>query len=139
PLAEARALLVTAAARFEPHDPRADRLALQKLARWCRRFTLLVAVEEAETPDSLLLDITGCGPLFGGERALAAKVVDEFRRLGYRARAAVADTIGVAWGVARYGTKPTGEPALVPPGGQAEALRPLPVESLRLSIDVVQL
>src|SRR5262245_47834548 len=73
PLAEARALTANSSStRFEMHDPRADREALRKIAVWCQRFTPVVGVEErepSETPDSLLLDITGCGPLFGGEEA----------------------------------------------------------------------
>src|SRR5437773_5475872 len=46
---------------FEPHDPRADREALRRLALRCQQFTPLAAVEDAESPDSVLLDVTGCG------------------------------------------------------------------------------
>src|SRR5262245_36815232 len=53
PLAEARAL--APAACFAPHEPHADREALQKLALWCQRYSPFVAVAEAEHPDSLLL------------------------------------------------------------------------------------
>ncbi len=140
PLAEARGLAPDA--HFAPHEPRADREALAALAAWCQRFGRAVALEEAEEPESLLVDITGCGPLFGGEKALAAKVVDELRRYGYWARVAVADTIGAAWGIAHFGAGPDRNappgPVIVPPGGQLQALRPLVIEALRLSPSIVQ-
>src|SRR5438067_3649465 len=63
-LAEAEALCLGEAI-FEPHDPQADRDGLRQLARWCQQFTPLAAVEDAETPDSVLLDVTGCGYGFG--------------------------------------------------------------------------
>src|SRR5262249_27074759 len=70
PLAEAKALTPETGIHFEAHDPRADHEALQALAVACQRFSPLVTVEETEQPDSLLLDISGCGPCFGGEAAL---------------------------------------------------------------------
>ncbi len=149
PLAEARALGTSSAGpatRFELHDPRADRAVLRTLAVWCQRFSPFVAVEEREPPDSLLLDITGCGPLFGGEEALARKLIDAFHRRRYWVRAAVADTIGAAWALAHHGVAADWQSAdyksaatLVPPGGQAEALVPLAVEALRLSCHVLEL
>jgi protein ImuB len=142
-LAEARGLGMKARRLvFTLHDWAADRQALQKAAVWCQRFSPLVAVEEAEQPDSLLLDVSGCAPLFGGEQALAEKVVLEFRRRGYLTRAAMADTIGTAWAVAHCGTSvstgpgssstPHAASVIVPPGEQARALGPLGVEGLRL-------
>src|SRR5438128_813231 len=60
-LAEAQALWPAThaiAARFEPHDASADRAALRQLADGCQQFSPYVAVEEAESPDCLLLDVT---------------------------------------------------------------------------------
>jgi protein ImuB len=51
-------------------------------------------------PDSLFLDITGIGVLFGGEDCLAREILKDVRRLGYEARAAIADTIGAGWAAA---------------------------------------
>jgi protein ImuB len=135
-LAEARALAT--AAHFAPHEPRADREALRALAVWSQRFSPVVAVEEGEQPEGLLVDIIGCGHLFGGEQALAAKVVRDIRAGGYLARAAVADTAGAAWAVARHTVGPSGA-AVVPPDGQMAALSPLAVEALRLPSKAVQL
>jgi protein ImuB len=127
---------------FLLQDLAADRAGLRQLAVWCQRFSPLVAVEDAEPPDSLLLDVTGCGPCFGGEPALAEKVVAVLRRRGYRIRAAMADTIGAAWAIAHYGAPSwdglKNRPTVVPPGEQAKALDALPVESLRFSPPVVQ-
>lgn len=134
PLAEARAILgIRSLVRCEPCDAEADRRTLRRLALWCQCFTPLVAVEE---PDSLFLDITGCGPLFGGERNLAAKALAQLRRLGLIARAAVADTAGAAWALAHHHAA---NGVVVPPGQHRHALRTLPVTALRLSAEVVQL
>ena len=135
PLAEAKALTPKAAVHFEAHDPRADHEALQTLAIACQRFSPLVTVEEAEQPDSLLLDITGCGPCFGGEKALVRRARNWLVREGYQARLAVADTFGAAWAMAHC--SPEREPILAP-GQHLAALRPLPVEALRLTAPTLQ-
>ena len=61
-------------------DPAADRLAIDELAEWCHRFSPTVGLEEAAAPESLLLDVTGLGRLFGGEGALARKIGERQRR-----------------------------------------------------------
>jgi protein ImuB len=136
-LAEAKALLErktsSAAAHFEPSAPAADLAALRKLARWCRRFSPSVGLEEGPEPASLLLDITGCAHLFGGEPAQARHVLRDFQRRGLTVRVAIADTLGAAWAVAHYGFPPAASGArIVPPGQQAERLQALPVAALRL-------
>jgi protein ImuB len=112
PLAEATALLERsrvegggsrAGFHIETHDPQADREALLQLAEWCERFSPIVGLESAEQPASLFLDVTGLGPLFGGEAALAETVAAEFQQRGYVVRVTIADTIGAAWAVARFG------------------------------------
>jgi hypothetical protein len=57
-LAEAQSLWpsATACVRFEEHDPLADRHALRELALWCHQFSPIVAVDDAEAPDCLLLE-----------------------------------------------------------------------------------
>jgi len=85
---------------FALHDPAADRAGLETLAGWCRRFSPVVGIED---PDSLLLDVTGCAHLFGGEEELARSVADDFHRRGFTVRVALADTIGAAWAFAHYG------------------------------------
>ncbi len=60
---------------------------------------------------------------------MVRQVVADFRRWGFLARAAVADTIGAAWAV----TRKANGPLIVPPGRTAEALARLPVQALRIS------
>lgn len=98
---------------------------LDTLARWCLRYTPDVAVD---LPDGLLLDITGCAHLWGGERAYLKEIVLKLRAMGYDVRAAVADTIGAAWAVAHYGK----QAPIILPGKQKEALSALPPAALRL-------
>lgn len=103
--------------------------------------------ERGGEPAQLYLDITGIGRLFGGERPLAAGVIERCRQLGYGVRVAVADTPGAAWACATSeppGRSPAsadswGEPVIVPPGGTREALGPLPVSALRIPQAAVEL
>src|SRR5262245_61468047 len=53
-------------------DPLADRHLLEAIADWCDRYTPLVGLQP---PDGLILDISGCAHLFGGEAALARDLV----------------------------------------------------------------
>jgi protein ImuB len=90
------------------------------------------------------MDITGLAHLFGGELALAQKVVQALDARGYRARVAVADTVGAAWAMTRYGWRRKAERRtggqenllenvlLVAAGKAAEVLQRLPVQCLRL-------
>jgi protein ImuB len=96
-LADARAMhprLVVADA-----DPSADQHLLAAIADWCDRYTPLVGLHP---PDGLILDISGCAHLFGGEAALGRDLVRRLRAHGFAARAAIADTVGCAWAVARF-------------------------------------
>ena len=126
-LADARA--VTAHLATTPADPRADAALLARLARWGGRYTPVVALDGA---DGLFLDITGCAHLFGGEAALLADMAERLERLGVAASAALADTPGAAWAIARYG-RPGG---IAAPGHTARAIERLPVGALRLDRDV---
>ncbi len=127
-LAEAAALPLEGL-HLEQHDPEADRLALEQLAIECESFSPLVGLEEGERPESLLLDVTGLGPIFGDERTLAEQVVRSFRMRGMEARVAIAATYGAAWGLAHYAH---GLPVVVEDSQTEEALRELPVEALRI-------
>ncbi len=131
-LAEAQALLPAndPSVEFVTHDAHADAQALRDLARWCLRFAPTSAVEDVGNPESVLLDITGCGYGFGGEDALVEHAIATLQRCGWWAAAAAADTIGAAWATAHYGGR---RARVVPPGHQRHALNPLPIEALRLS------
>jgi protein ImuB len=106
-----------------------DQEALRGLAVWATRFTPVVA---PDPPDGLILDITGCGPVFRGEKRLVKQLITSVNALGFRARAALAPTIGCAWAAARFGGK---EIAKVDSAGVRDALAGLPVAALRLDHD----
>ncbi len=111
-------------------EPEADAAALHRLAAWCRRYTPLAA---PDPPDGLWLDITGSAHLFGGEAALADKLVARLGRDGFMAHAAVADTPGAAHAAARYA------PGVLPAGEHLALCGPLPIAALRLPPDTVAL
>jgi protein ImuB len=84
---------------MSPEDSAAGRTGgrlLHERALWCHGFTPLAALDP---PDGIVLDITGCAHLFGGEAGLV-------RRLGAawpEARIAIADTAAAAWALAHFG------------------------------------
>lgn len=108
-------------------DPVGDSAALVRLAEWSERWSPCVV---PDGPDGLALELSGCVPLFASETALAEDMLVRLRRWGFSVRAAVADTMAAARAVARHGAG-QGVPVVLP-GGQREALAPLPVSSLRL-------
>lgn len=97
-LADARAICPGLVTR--PAEPAREAEFLAALRRWALRYSPWVATEGVE---SLVLDITGCAHLFGGEAAMLADMLDRLAAAGLTARAACADTRGAAWALARYG------------------------------------
>ncbi len=87
--------------------------ALSQLALWCQQYSPLTAIDP---PDGIVIDITGCAHLFGGEAGL-------LRHIRHRlpdAQVAIAGTAAAAWGLARYGD------------GETAVLEALPLAALRL-------
>jgi protein ImuB len=111
-------------------QPRRQADSLAALAQWAMQFSPVVAVDGQ---DALVMDITGCQRLFGGEDAIVAKVACSLERLGLASRVAVASTLGCAWAMARFGDTTR---AVAPPGGEWAILARLPVECLRLEREV---
>jgi protein ImuB len=70
------------------------------------------------------LDATNLAPLYGGEGALVEQAARALVRRGIEARLALADTVGAAWGLARYGS--------------ATRLDVLPLAALRLPGDLLE-
>ena len=141
-LADARAV-EPALAVFDA-EPESDARLLERLAAWCTRYTPWTTPDGA---DGIVLDITGCAHLFGGEDALAADLHARLVAAGFGSRVAVADTPAAAWGLARFGAHaPTltlprcaGEgPAKREGGGTGAALFLLPIAALRLPPAVVE-
>ncbi len=139
------------ALHLEPHDPWADRHSLIELAELCRRYSPTVGIEDSPRPECLFLDLTGLAPLYASEAALVEQIIRS-AECGVRSaeltvervftiRAAVADTLGAAWGLARYGVRDatassTPHSAFRIPHS---ALPLLPLAALRLPADTLAL
>jgi protein ImuB len=121
-------------------DPHRDAETLGRLADWCGRYTPWTAPEPLDTAANgagIWLDITGCAHLFGGEDSLLKDLLRKVRRQGFQARAALADTPGAAWALARFGRTTTPDkPEIAVPGGHRLALKDLPVAALRITADI---
>jgi protein ImuB len=104
---------------------------LTALAEWFIRFAPFVSVY---LPDCLILDAGGCTHLWGGEDEYLKKITDKLHGLGYSHRIAMADSIGTAWAVCKYGTTNT----IVKTGTETEALALLPSAGLRLEHEVLE-
>ncbi len=89
------------------HDPQAEALFLSVLRRWAGKFSPWVA---EEPPAGLVVDLTGCAHLFGGEAALLDQAVQECTDLGLTVQAGLADTRGAAWALARHAGQAAGSP-----------------------------
>lgn len=100
---------------------------LNALGEWCIRYTPTVAVDEFSS-DGLNMEVSGCPHLWGGEREYLKDIKSHLKAKGYTVRLAIADTLGTAWAISRFG-KIT---PLISSGAHAEALLPLPSEALRL-------
>lgn len=121
-LADARATLPSLL-NFDA-KPDLPRQLLERIAEWCIRFTPVAA---PDPPDGIILDASGCAHLWDGDEAYVKDIIDRLAQRGYHVKAAMADTIGAAWGVVRFsGTW------VIQEGRQLEALRSLPPEALRL-------
>ncbi|MHA4842538.1 Y-family DNA polymerase [Flavitalea antarctica] len=104
---------------------------LKGIAEWAIRYSPEVAVD---LPDGIMLDATGCAHLWGGEKQFLKEIITRLKILGYTVRAAMADTIGCSWAIARYG-KIT---PVIEPSQQSEALLTLPPASLRLEPEITE-
>jgi protein ImuB len=109
--------------------PEADDAALHRLSLWCVRYSPLVT---PNPPDGVFIDVAGSAHLFQGEAALLDDVLERLSRDGFAAKAAVADTPGCAWAMARYSNV-----KIVSPGRASEAIASLPVAALRLSSETI--
>jgi protein ImuB len=142
PLADARAMYPKL--NVADADEAADFALLEAIAEWCDRYTPLVGLDP---PDGLTLDISGCAHLFGGEATLSHDLMHRLEHQALQARIAVADTVGCAWGVARFSQplpqrgRVVGEAdrvRMVPSGEEREIIAPLPLAALRLPAETIE-
>lgn len=97
-LADARARIPDLAAI--DHDPAADAGLLERIAEDCDRYTPMVALDP---PHGLILDVTGCAHVRGGEAALVADLAARLGKAGLTLRQALAETPDRARALARHG------------------------------------
>jgi protein ImuB len=133
PLADARAQVPEL--DVQPADPGGDAAALARLAAWCGRYSPWTAPDPMGGEGGgagVWIDATGCAHLFGGEAAMLSDLCHRLGRLGFSARAAMADTPGAAWALARFATDASLTTLVVPEGALRGYLSPLPPAALRL-------
>jgi protein ImuB len=109
--------------------PELSQKLLMKLAAWCIRFTPCVSID---APHGLLFDATGCAHLWGGDEAYLTDIIHRLNKRGYHVRTGMADTIGAAWAIARYGK---GAPIMAP-GEHHHELQAFPAAALRIDTDM---
>ena len=107
-----QASTLCAEAQWIEHDPQADIESLCSLAESAQCFSPIVGIEQLDAqpwagrslhqPQSILLDISGIAPLFGGDRKLATAVHQWVADQGYLASIAIANSVGTAWALANY-------------------------------------
>jgi protein ImuB len=94
------------------HDPHEDIEAIRALAESAQCFSPIAGIEQLDSnlwagrslhqPQSILIDVTGISPLFGGEDRLAQAISQWTADRGLLASIAIAHTTGAAWALANY-------------------------------------
>ena len=75
---------------------------LKGICRWSSKFSPWVA---PEGNTGLIMDITGCSHLFGGEDRMINHILLAYDELGLTTKIGCADTVGAAWALSRYSEK----------------------------------
>lgn len=114
----------------EPADPVREEALLRALRRWADRLSPWGALDGM---DGIVIDISGCAHLYGGEAAMRIEAIGQLTDMRVRSNIAIADTQGAAWALARYGHDDM-PPGMIATAGQtARSIHPLPVEALRIA------
>jgi protein ImuB len=129
-VADARA--ITSLLEVLDDKPELPAKLLKGIAEWCIRYSPVVAVD---MPDGLIMEITGCTHLWGGEKQYLTDMLTRIQSFGYHVRGAIADTIGTAWALVRYSRGPL----IVESDKQEEAIAALPPASLRIESETAAL
>ncbi len=126
-LADARAIFPSIEVMDD--NPSLPEKLLRRIAEWCIRFSPFVAIDQT---DGLIIDASGCSHLWGGDEPYLNEIIKRLKDRGYEVRGAMADTIGLACALARFGK----EKLIIPPGYDLEAILPLPTASLRVNPEI---
>jgi len=103
---------------------------LSKIAEWCIRFSPFVSIDP---PDGIIIDATGCSNLWGGDDQYLSTISKKLKKCGYTTRIAIADSIGAAWGIARF----SNNSLIIQHGQHVNALLDLPPHALRLDNNTI--
>jgi len=128
-VADARALIPSLEVLDD--QPELSIKLLSGIAAWCIRYSPAVALD---LPDGLMLDISGCAHLWGGEKQYLTDIRKRFKHFAYDVRIAIADTMGTAWAIARFGQHTD----IVEPSEQNTALLSLPATALRIENETAE-
>jgi protein ImuB len=101
PLRDAQAMCPHLITRLR--NVQAEQGFMKVLTRWAGKYSPWVAATEE---DALVLDVTGSTHLFGGEEGVLERVGEDCADLQLTVRAGLADTLGAAWALARFGRQP---------------------------------
>ena len=107
-----------------PEEPMRDGAFLKTLQRWTIKFT---PWSSCEGKDCVLLNITGCAHLFGGEAAMAELIAVELADMQIETRIGIADTKGAARAAAHYGSEKN---TIITSGNIRDYLVQFPIEAL---------
>ncbi len=129
PMADARARYPTLASADA--DDAADAALLKQLAEFCERYTPLVGLAP---PAMLVLDISGCSHLFGGEAGLGRDLRTRLQAAGFTLNIAIASTVGCSAALAGIGKN-----CIITDGNEAQSLANLPFAALRLPPEMPEL
>ena len=126
--------------------PFTDRETLAADAELLRPFAPVIAIPDVCVPDCLILDVTGCGALFGGESALAEQLLHRLAQHNRSAHLVISDNTACAWAFAHpngpeiaaaashYAPDEFQTPVTIIPPGQAPGwFEHLPTEAARLA------
>jgi len=80
-------------------DLEEDYRFLDLLSRWSGKYSPWI---KKELPDGILIDITGCAHLFGGEQGLIEAFKIDCANFSLTAHIGLADTVGAAWALSRF-------------------------------------
>lgn len=112
--------------------PKEDLCELERLALWFLRN--YAPVVSTDPPDGIVIDTTGADHLHGDETLMLMGMINRLRAMGFEARAAISDSWGASYALARFGAAPF---LVVPEGGGGEAVAKLPIAALRLDSGTV--
>ncbi len=107
-------------------DPVGDAKAIEQLAAWAQVLSPIVHIEDERT---LIVDITGCQRLFGGEMNILRRAGGGMHARGFSVRAAIAGSPGAAWALAHDHPDAA---VITEPGADLSELAGLGVRSLRI-------